>query len=177
MTAVLLFLGALVAIVVIGFVVSRVRGGRVQYLDAWSPAPGERTLHEDPRADFYAVPRLGQARKMSFARMHRTHAVLTDVRIVVATRALMSKRYVITHMVHLAGGEDGPDELATLSGGLYTTGYIVISARPEAMTVEGEGDKAYLRIVPEGTASGAMIEHCRLYSDDAAGFLEAATGL
>lgn len=177
MTAVLAFLGALVAIVVIGFVVSRVRGGRVHYLDAWTPRDGERTLLEDRAADFYAVPRLGQARRMSFARMHRTHAVLTDVRLVVATRALGSKRYVITHMVHLAGEQEGPEELTVLSGGLYTTGYIVISARPEAMTVEGEGDRAYLRIVPDQTASGAMIEHCRLYSAAAALFLEAAAAI
>lgn len=174
MTAVLIFLGALVAIVVFGFVVSRVRGGRAHYLDAWTPDAGERTLHEDRAADFYVVARLGQARKMSFARLHRTHAVLTSTRIVIATRALLSKRYMITHMVYLAGRGDGPAELASLTGGLGTTGYSVISAQPGAMTVEDDGRRAYLRIVPDQTASGAMIEHCRLYSDDAQGFRDAA---
>ena len=42
------------------------------------------------------------------------------------------------------------------------------------MTVEQDGAKRYLRIVPEPTASGAMIEHCRLYADDPTAFLEAA---
>ena len=42
------------------------------------------------------------------------------------------------------------------------------------MTVEDGGGKAYLRIVPEQTASGANVEHCRLYSDDAAGLRDAA---
>jgi len=174
-TAVLIFLGALVAIVVIGFVVSRVRGGRAHYLDAWAPEPGERTLLEDPAADFYVVARMGQAKKMSFARLRRSHAVLTDMRIVIATRVLLSKRYMITHMIHLGGDDAAPAELSQLSGGLYTTGYNVMSARPEGMTVEDDGGKPYLKIVPEPTASGAMVEHCRLYSEDAAGFLDRVT--
>jgi hypothetical protein len=176
-TAFLLFLGALAAIVLVAIVVNRVRGGRAHYLDGWTPEPGERRLLDDPRADFYVVGRLGQARRMSFARFHRSHAVLTDVRIVVATRALLSRRYMITHMVHLAGDGTGPAELGQMSGGLYSTGYIVISARPSEMTVEGDGGKPYLRIVPEQTASGAMIEHCRLYSDDAARFRDAAAAI
>ena len=92
----------------------------------------------------------------------------------IATRAFLSKRYMITHMVHL-GGDDGPAELGRLSGGLYTTGYTVLSALPSAMTVEEDGAERYLRIAPEPTASGTNIEHCRLYSDVAAGFLAAAT--
>ena len=177
MTAFLIFLGALVAIVLVALVVNRVRGGRAHYLDAWSPGAGERRLLDDARADFFVVPRLGQARRMSFARLHRSHAVLTDVRIVVATRALLSRRYMITHMVHLAGDGTGPAELGWMSGGLYSTGYTVIAARPSEMTVEDDGGKPYLRIVPEQTASGAMIEHCRLYSDDAAGFRDAAVAI
>ena len=172
MVAVLAFLGALVAIVLVAIVVNRVRGARAHYLDAWSPDPGEHRLLEDPAADFYVVPRLGQAKVMSFARLRRTHAVLTNTRIVIATRALLSRRYMITHMVHLGRDADPPAELGQLGGGLYTTGYSVMSARPSDMTVEDGGGKAYLRIVPEPTASGTNVEHCRLYSDDAAGFLD-----
>jgi hypothetical protein len=172
MIAVLAFVGALVAIVLTGIVVSRVRGARAHYLDAWTPGPGERRLLEDAGADFYVVPRLGQAKVMSFARRHRTHAVLTDTRLVIATRALMSRRYMITHMVHLDRDADPPTELGRLSGGLYTTGYIVKSARPSDMTVEDAGGRPYLRIVPEPTASGTNVEHCRLYSENATGFLD-----
>ena len=139
MYALLAFVAVLVVIVAIGVAINRLRGGRAHYLDAWTPAAGERTLWEDREADFHVVPRLGQARRMSFARMRRTHAVLTDVRIIVATRALLSRRYMITHMIHLAGRDDGPPELAMLSGGLYSTGYIVLSARPAPMTLEDGG--------------------------------------
>ena len=47
MVAVLAFVGALVAIVLVAIVVSRVRGARAHYLDAWSPDPGEHRLLED----------------------------------------------------------------------------------------------------------------------------------
>ena len=174
MIAVLAFVGALAAIVLVAVVVNRIRGGRAHYLDAWTPDPGERTLWEDRRADFYVVPRLGQARVMSFARRHRSHAVLTDRRLVVATRALLSRRYMITHMILWEGVPDPPAELGRLSGGLYSVGYIVMAARPETARVEADGARAYLRIVPEPTASGTNVEHCRLYSDDAAGLREAA---
>ena len=175
MSAVLAFVGVLVAIALVAIVVNRRRGVRAHYLDAWAPGPGERRLLEDPLADFYVVARMGQAKVMSFARLRRTHAVLTNTRIVIATRALLSKRYMITHMVHLGGDDAPPPELDQLSGGLYTTGYSVVAARPSDMTVEDDGGRPYVRIIPESTASGAMIDHCRLYSDDAAGFREAAT--
>jgi len=42
------------------------------------------------------------------------------------------------------------------------------------MTVEKDGAKRYMRIVPEPTESAEMIEHCRLYGDDPTAFLEAA---
>ena len=175
MTAILAFAGALLAIALIAIVVNKKNGVRAQYLDAWTPEAGERRLLEDPGADFYVVGRMGQARVMSFARRRRTHAVLTNTRIVIAMRALFTKRYMITHIVHLDGDDAPPAELGRLSGGLYTTGLIVVAARPSDMTVEIDGRKPYLRIVPEPTASGAMIEHCRLYSDDPTGLRDAAT--
>ena len=171
----LAFVGALVAIVLVAIAVNRIRGVRAHYLDTWIPEAGERRLLEDPRADFYAVPRMGQAKVMSFGRRRRTHAVLTSTRIVIATRALLSKRYMITHMIHLGRDDDPPAELGKLSGGLFSAGYTVLSARPSDVTVEDDGGKPYLRIVPEETASSTNIEHYRLYSDDAAGFRDAAT--
>jgi len=177
MSAVLAFIAVLVAIALVAIVVNRRRGVRAHYLDAWAPGPGEHTLIEDPLADFYVIARMGQAKVMSFARLRRTHAVLTNARIVIATRALFSKRHMITHMVHLGGDEAPPPELGQLSGGLYTAGYSLVSAHPSGMTVENDGGKPYVRIVPASTASSATIDHCRLYSDDAAGFYAAARSI
>jgi hypothetical protein len=175
MVALLAFIGALAAIVVGAVVVNRVRGVRAQYLDAWTPDPGEERLLEDPGADFSVVPRLGQAKVMTFARRRRTHAVLTATRLVIAQRALMSRRYMITHvlLLHAGSGEDGAEaaELEHRTGGQFTRGYVVMSTTPDRITVEADGAKAYLRIVPEPTPSATNVEHCRLYSDMAALFL------
>jgi hypothetical protein len=174
-TALIAFVAALAAIVVGAVVVNRVRGARAHYLETWIPEPGERTLAEDRAADFVVVGRTGQAKIMTFPRLRRTHAVMTDARIVIAPRALASKRHMITYVILLAG-DDPPldDDLRGRGGGLTTTGYITIAARPSGMTIEQDGTKRYLRIVPEPTASAAMIEHCRLYADDPTPFLEAA---
>lgn len=178
MTAFLAFLGSLAAIVVVAVVVNRVRGARAHHLDAWTPGPDERTLAEDGEADFAVVPRLGQARVMTFPRLRRTHAVMTSARIVVATRALASRRYMITHVVHLDGGSgEPPAELGGLGGGLTTVGYTAIAARPSEMTLEDDHGKPYLRIVPQPTRSATNVEHCRLYSDRAALFLDAARSI
>lgn len=146
------------------------------YIETWEPEPGERRLIDDPRADFYAVPRLGQARRMSFARMHRTHAVVTDARIVVAAKAFMSRRHMITHVILLDPAEGAAPELGKLSGGLFSRGFEILAARRADLSVEDAGGRAYLRIVPQPTASGTNIEHCRLYSDRAAELRDAAAG-
>ena len=93
----------------------------------------------------------------------------------IAVRTLASKRHMITYVI-LLQGDDPPsdDDLRRRDGGLTTTGYITIAARPSGMTMEQDGAKRYLRIVPEPTESAEMIEHCRLYGDDPTAFLEAA---
>src|SRR5262245_1120605 len=149
MDALLVFIGALVVIVVGAVVVNRVRGVRAHYIEDWAPEPGEDRLLDDPRADFYVVPSLGQAKVMTFARRRRTPPWLPRARISIARTALLSRRHMITHVLLLR--DDAPDvaQLGRMTGGQYTTGYVVMSARPEHMTVEADGAKAYLRIVPE----------------------------
>ncbi|MFN8224623.1 MAG: hypothetical protein U0R50_15400 [Gaiellales bacterium] len=165
MLSLLIFLGALVAIAAVAIIVNRVKGVRAQYLEAWSPAPGERRVFDDPTADFYVIPSMGQAKVMSFARRRRTHAVLTDARLLIGTKPLMSRRHMITHVVQLADNDEAQDELDRLTGGQFTKGFVTYAARAERMTVETDGRKTYVRIVPEPTASAFNVEHCRLYTD------------
>lgn len=154
-------------VVAVGVVTSRLRGARMHYLDAWSPGPGEERRLEDPRADFYVVTRLGQARVMTFARRHRSTAVVTDRSLVIATRALLSKRYAITHVVRLSHPLEPAAPLGQLSGGLFTIGYVTLAASAPGITEERDGSKPYVRIVPDPTPSATNIEHLRLYCDDA----------
>ena len=160
-------------VVATGALLSRRRGARMHYLDAWAPEPGERRVLDDPAADVYILPRLGQAMKMSFARRRRTTAIVTDRRLVIATRLLLSRRYGITHVVLLGPAEREAAALAELGGGLFSIGYTVLSASAAGITAELDGRKPYVRIVPDPTRSATNIEHLRLYSDDAAAMRDA----
>lgn len=174
MTTLLIFLGCLAAIVLGAVAINRARGIKAVYLEAWSPEPGESVRFDDPAADFYVIPRLGQAKVMSFARMHRGRAILTDRRLLVGARPLASKRHMLTHVILLPGSDS--EDLGRLTAGQFRTGYQTYAARPEGMTAEADGDKAFIRIVPDSTASTTTIEHCRLYTDRAAEFMAAAAG-
>jgi len=173
-TALLVFLGCLAAIVLGAIAVNRARGIRAVYLDAWTPEPGERVRFDDPGADFFVVARMGQAKVMTFARMHRGRAILTDRRLLIGARPLASRRHMLTHVVLLPGAAS--EDLDRLTGGQYRTGYLTFAASPEGMTAAADGVKPYVRIVPDGTASSAMVEHCRLYTDRAAEFVALVAG-
>lgn len=166
-------IAVVVLVVASGAVLGRRRGARMHYLDAWEPDQGERRVLDDPRADFYVVPRLGQALKMSFARRRRTTAVVTDRRLVIATRLLLSRRYGITHVVLLGPAEREAAALGELGGGLFSIGYAVLSASAAGITAELDGRKPYVRIVPDPTRSATNVEHLRLYCDDAAAMRDA----
>lgn len=158
---------AFLLVVSVGILVSRRRGARMHYLDAWATDPGEERRLEDPAADFYVVPRLGQAMIMTFARRHRTTAVVTDRRLIVATRVAFSKRYGITHVVHLGASGHADGTLDQLTGGLFSVGYTALAASAEGITAELDDKRPYVRIVPDPTPSATNIEHLRLYTDDA----------
>jgi hypothetical protein len=159
---------AFLLVIAVGVIVSRRRGARMHYLDAWTPEPGEEQRLVDPEADFYVVPRLGQARVMTFARRHRTTAVVTDRSLVIAAKAALSKRRAITHVVHLAPAQGSVAALGQLSGGLFSIGYVALSASAAGITDERDGQKPYIKIVPDPTPSAVNIDHLRLYCDDAA---------
>jgi hypothetical protein len=158
---------AFVLVVAAGIVVSRRRGARMHYLDAWTPEPGEERRLEDSAADFYVVPRLGPARVMTFSRRRRSTAVVTDRRLVIASRVLLSKRYGITHVVHLGAHAGADPTLGQLGGGLFSVGYTALAASVEGITEALDGKKPYVRVVPDPTPSATNIEHLRLYTDDA----------
>lgn len=158
---------AFVLVVAIGTWLSRRRGARSHYLDEWTRGEGEHRLL-DPAADFYVVTRLGQAKVMTFVRRRRASVLITDRTLIVGMKAALSKRHVITHMIHLA--QSSEPELGQLTGGLFSKGYVVLSAR-RGITVEMDGSKPYVRIVPDSTASATNIDHLRLYCDDPEGLI------
>ena len=59
MTAVLLFAAACGAIVIGGWIVSKVKGSHAFYIESWDFADGETILWRDDDADVAVIPKLG----------------------------------------------------------------------------------------------------------------------
>lgn len=166
MPSFLIFLLAIGGIFLVAIVVNKIKGVKAQYIDAWQRDIDEQIRFEDKAADFHPVTILGRAGIMSFARLKRTHAIVTTKRIVIAQKVFLGKRYMITHMLYLNKDVAPADELSKLSGGLYSKGYQVWLTPPDKFTVETDGKKPYLKIIPDNSSSATNIEHCRLYSDE-----------
>ena len=171
MNSFLIFIGVLAGLVLLAMIVNKINGVKAHYIDALSFEAGETKVAEDREADFHVVTLLGKAAYMSFARLRRTHAVFTDSRIVIASKVLFGSRYMITHMLYYARDNAPAAELDKISGGLYSKGYLVMRADRGAMTVEMDGKKPFIRIVPVATLSSTNIEYGRLYCDNAADIL------
>ncbi len=108
---------------------------------------------------------MGQAALMSFSRLKRTHAILTNKRLIIGQRVFFGVRHMITHMLYLDGNAAPADELNKLSAGLYSKGYQVWLTPRENFSAAMDSKKPYLKIIPDKTESTINIEHCRLYSD------------
>lgn len=163
----LLFAGALLAIVVFALVVNRLTGTRYLYLHELPFDPVEKELWRDTGADFYAVPRLGRALLMSYARMKRHTVVWTDRRVVVAQKILFSQKRAVTHQIYVASGVAGVDEnkaASELFGGFYGRGFQTIIADASAFGIVN--DKACVRIRPtEACGAGQNLDELLIFSD------------
>jgi len=126
--AFLLFVGALAAIVLFAVIVNRLTGTRAIYLETLQFESGERELWRDERSDFAAVPHLGQAASMSYARMRRHTVVWSDRRIIVSQKPLFSSRHMITHQIHFTDGTAGAQAAGEAFGGFYGRGFTTIAA-------------------------------------------------
>jgi hypothetical protein len=160
------FLVACGAIVAGGWLVSRVTGARSHYLDQWKLEDGESILWRDDAADVYLIPRLGQARKMSFARLRRQTVMVTNRRIVVAARPLFGQRRIVQHVLVAAG--DANSE--RLDGGLFSAGYQTLVIGP-GIGRHLEDAKPHLDLVPaSGHPSSTNLATIRVFTDQGAGF-------
>ena len=170
MTDVLVFAGALAALVALAMAVNRLRGVKASYVDTFALEGGERVLLEDREADFHPVAKLGRAAVMSFARLKRAHAVLTNRRLIIGQKTLWGGRHMVTHVLYLHAPQLRPAELDALHGGLFSLGYQVLMVAPAAVRSSMDGEKPYVTVVPQETASATNVEHFRLYSQAAVDF-------
>jgi hypothetical protein len=166
--SVLLFLGALVAIVAVAFTVNKIRGVRAHYIEDWAPEEGEHILFRDMEADTYIVL-VNRALFVSYARPRRGAVIVTDKRIVAATKALFVRKKMILYMLY-GGSEPGPYS-EMIDGGLFTCGYQNFVYLPDSIERVTDEKKPYVVLKPSPSARSSInVDEIRIYTDNAALF-------
>lgn len=166
MNAIVWFLIALTAIVLTGWIVSKVTGSKMWPLDDWKYDDGETIVWRDDAADVAAIPTMGQAVVMRPARLHRWKVVVTDRRILAANKALGGK-HVVTYVLY--PGPGAGDAANKLGGGLLTTGYQTIVIKPGV--ANRYTDQGYVALQPDpASASSTNLAEIRVYTDQLATF-------
>lgn len=125
----------------------------------------ERKVYENKAADFFAVPIYGRATFTSYAIRKKTHIIITDRRIIAATRMLFSNKYLITHMLWFQPDDSAVRECEKMSGGLFSIGYLNFLVSEKNIRTQQDKQHAFLEIVPEKTKSAVNTENFRLYAD------------
>jgi hypothetical protein len=154
--SILYFAGALLGIVLLAITINRLTGTKANYLDDLEFAPGEKELWRDTGADVALVPRIVRAVVLSYPRLRRHTVVWTDRRVVVAQRALFSRRSMVTHQLYFAA-QAGPQvnaAAASAFGGFLGRGFETIVAASRSFGIVN--GKACVRIQP-AEESGARL--------------------
>jgi hypothetical protein len=170
MTAVLVFLAACGAIVLIGWIVSKARGSHASVIETWQFDAGETVLWRDDGADVVVVPKLGQARNMTPPRLHRYPVVVTSSRVLIGNKTLTGKA-MVQYVLYPAVAPDG--ESTHLDGGLLSRGYstVVIASEVERDQLGDDVRHPYISLTPvDGKRSSTNISHIRIYTDVGATF-------
>ena len=165
----LLFVAALCAIALFGLIVNRLTGTRAQYLETLALEADEQELWRDAKADFSRVPRTGGALVRSHPRSRRHALVWTNRRLIVAQRALFSRKRLITHQIYFEREGDAESEYARrvtreIFGGFYGRGFETILGTSKAF-VEIDG-RPCLRILPSQESAVALnVSELLIFSD------------
>ena len=164
----LIFLGILVAFVVVAFVVSRITGARNHYLENWKPDEGEQVLFDDRQADTYLVPKVSRSNYNYFSRPRRGFVLVTDRRLLAGTKPLFSKRQMIQYVMYVGSAPDPAAD--SFGGGLLTRGYQTLVLDPEAFQRVMQDGKPYIVATPSPEAASSFnLKAIRIYTDHAAG--------
>jgi hypothetical protein len=167
MTSFLIFIGALLAIALIGWVVSKKTGSRAFYVDAWAFHEGEAVAWRDDRADVAVVPRLGRAASMRVLRLHRWSVVVINRRVIIGCKTLTG-RHMVMYVLTFGPAPDGQTD--KIDGGLLTRGYTTLAVHREAIVgpVDAKGRSAYIAFRPiAGANSSFNLAELRVYTASA----------
>lgn len=165
MTTVLLFVAACAAIAIAGWIVSKAKGSRAYFIESWQYDDGETILWRDDGADVAVIPKLGQARSMTPARLHRWPVVVTSSRVLIGNKTLTGKA-MVRYVLYPAVAPDGHSK--HLDGGLLSRGYstVVIEPAVDRDHLADDARHPYVSLIPvEGERSSTNLSHFRIYTD------------
>lgn len=161
------FLLAVAAIVLIGWIVSKVTGSRAYFIEDWTYEDGETVLWRDDETDSYLVPKRGAAMVTSYSRLRRGSVVVTNRRILVGALPLWGEKHMVQYVLYPSKAP-GSEKL---DGGLLTVGYQTIVFDPTSLVVETKDAKPYVELTPRSEeVSSTNLKAVRIYTDDAASF-------
>lgn len=163
MIPIMMFAGFLALLFGGGWLISRITGARAHFLDTWPFPVDEAILWRDERADLVEVSRVGGSRFYGGPRFHRSPALSTPRRVLIA-RKTFSGRPMVTLVLLPSGQTKDAAETSALQridGGLFTLGYRVVAVAPEARR---EAHYVALDPLPDVPSSTNLAE-IRIYLD------------
>ena len=168
----LLFAGALLAVVVFAIAVNRVTGTKANYLDTLVFETGEKELWRDAGADLGIAPRIGRAVVMSYTRIRRHTVVWTNRRVIVSQKPLFSSKRMITHQIYFTLDMNASDANARTAaretfGGFFGRGFETIIAETKSFGQVNKKD--CVRIKPtEDCGAKLNIDEILIFTDQLA---------
>ena len=163
MKALLLFVVALAAIVIVGWTVSKCTGSHTWLLEDWKYNEGETIVWHDDAADVAMIPRAAQSVVMRPPRLHRWEVIVTTQRILVCDKALEGKQLV--KYVLYPGVAPGSDSKRA-DGGLLSTGYETLVIQPGVVTSHLDETHPYLVLKPApDEPSSINLSEIRIFTD------------
>jgi len=152
---------ALVAIVLIAWIVSKVTGSHTWPLDDWKFEEGETVAWRDDAADVATIPKTNQGAIVKPPRLHRWKVIATNKRVLLADKAVGGD-YLVLYALY-PGSAPGEDSKKA-DGGLLTTGYQTIVIKPGVIDLHL--DDGYLALVPKpDEPSSTNMAEIRIYTD------------
>ena len=164
MTAILIFLGFLAALVAFAFIWAKVSGVSGLMLEDWKPDEGETVLFEDRDVRLLLTPHMGEGSDLR----PNAFVVVTNRRLLAGQRPLFGRGSMIGFIIYV-GRAPGTDADG-ITGGMFQRGYKTLVVEPIVERVV-DGKKPYVEMTPSASAASSFnLKTFRIYTAKAGEF-------
>jgi len=164
MTAILIFIGFLVALVAFAVVRAKASGVSGLLLEDWKPDEGETIVFEDRAVRLLLTPHMGEGSDLRPG----AFIVVTNKRMLAGQRPLFGRGSMVGFMIYV-GRAPGTDADG-VTGGLFQRGYKTLVVEPVVERVV-DGKKPYVELTPSPSAASSFnLKAFRIYTGRAREF-------